>query len=83
MRKDDRYCYNYEEFMEAINRDVPPDTILLPRSICPGHHKWRLETEGPEVFVAVCSRCGKRTMDPGVLLKLLDDFSPRRRRWMR
>lgn len=48
-----------------------------------GDHEWRLETEGPEVFVAVCSRCGKRTTNPGVLLKLLDDFSPRWRRWMR
>lgn len=42
---------------------------------CPDDHEWRLETEGPEVFVAVCSRCGKRTMDSDVLLKLLDDFS--------
>ena len=46
-------------------------------------HCWRLETEGPEVFVAVCEVCGKRTTDPDVLLKLLDDFSSRWRRWMR
>ena len=31
--------------------------------------------------MAVCKVCGTRTADPGVLLKLLDDFSPRRRRW--
>lgn len=83
MRKDDRYCYTYDELIERLNRDVPDKAVILQKSVCLGRHQWRLETEGPEVFVAVCSRCGKRTTDPGVLLKLLDDFSPRRRRWMR
>ena len=40
-----------------------------------GDHEWRLETEGPDFFVAVCEVCGKRTTHPDVLLKLLDDFS--------
>lgn len=82
MMKNDGYCYTYEELMEALNRDVPDNVVILPRYVCSEPHQWRLETEGPEVFVAVCSRCGKRTKDPEVLLKLLDDFSPRRRRWM-
>lgn len=82
MRKDDGYCYTYRELMEAMNKDVPPDAVILQRSVCLGRHKWTLETEGLEVFVAVCSVCGTRTTDPDVLLKLLDDFSPGRRRWM-
>ena len=75
MRKDDRYCYTYDELIERLNRDVPDEAVILQKSVCPGRHQWRLETEGPEVFVAVCSRCGKRTTHPAVLLKLLDDFS--------
>ena len=75
MKTDKKYCYTYRELMEALGKDVPPDTVILQRSRCLGRHKWRLETEGPEVFVAVCSVCGKRTTDPDVLLKLLDDFS--------
>lgn len=55
------------------------DVDMGPTEYDPEDHEWRLETEGPEVFVAVCSVCGKRTTNPGVLLKLLDDFSPRRR----
>ena len=75
MKKDDGYYYTYTELMEALGKDLPPDTVILQRSICPGRHKWTLETVGPEAFVAVCSVCGTRTADPGVLLKLLDDFS--------
>ena len=81
-KKDDRYGYfTYDELKEHLG--LPDKAVILQKSVCLGCHQWRLETEGPEVFVAVCSVCGKRTMDPGVLLKLLDDFSPRRRRWMR
>lgn len=83
MRKDDYCYYTYHELMEALGKDLPPDTVILQRSVCLGRHKWKLETVGPEAFVAVCSVCGTRTADAGVLLKLLDDFSPRRRRWMR
>lgn len=80
MKKDDGYYYTYKELMEAMNEDVPLDAVILQRSVCLGRHKWTLKTEGPEIFVAVCSRCGKRTTDPDVLLKLLDDFSLRTRR---
>ena len=78
-KNDDRYCYTYSEFKERIERDFPEGAMILPRGVCPGRHRWRLETEGPEVFVAVCEVCGKRTMNPDVLLKLLDDFSYERR----
>ena len=61
----------------------PEEEFPTQKETGQGNQEWRLETEGPEVFVAVCSRCGKRTKDPDVLIKLLDDFSPRRRRWMR
>lgn len=44
MRKDDYYCYTYDELMERLNRDVPGDTVILPRSICLGRHEWKLET---------------------------------------
>ena len=81
MSKEDRYCYTYDELMERLG--LPDDAVILQKYVCPGRHQWRLETEGPDVFVAVCSVCGKRTTNPSVLLKLLDDFSPRRRRWMR
>ena len=74
-------CCGPRMFYDRASKDR--QDVILQKSVCLGRHQWRLETEGPEVFVAVCSRCGKRTTDPGVLLKLLDDFSPRRRRWMR
>ncbi len=75
MKKDDKYCYTYPELMERLNRDVPDGVFILQRSVCLGCHDWRLETEGPEIFVAVCEKCGKRTTNPSVLLKFLDDFS--------
>lgn len=82
MRKDDRYYYyTYDELKERLG--LPDKAVVIQKSVCLGRHQWRLETEGPEVFVAVCEVCGKRTTHPDVLLKLLDDFSPRRRRWMR
>lgn len=76
MKKNDRYCYTYDKLMERLNRGIPSNTVCLVRCVCrPEDHKWTLETEGPEVFVAVCSVCGKRTTNPGVLSRLLDDFS--------
>lgn len=44
MRKDDSYCYTYDDLMERLNRDVPDDIVILPRSVCPGRHEWKLET---------------------------------------
>lgn len=75
MSKDDRYCYTYDELKERLG--LPDKAVILQKSVCLGRHQWRLETEGPEVFVAVCEVCGTRTTHPSVLLKLLDDFSPR------
>ena len=73
-KKDDRRGYfTYDELKERFG--LPDKAVILQKYVCPGRHQWRLETEGPEVFVAVCSVCGKRTTNPDVLLKLLDDFS--------
>lgn len=73
-KKLDDYFYTYDELRRKL--DSQEDAMVVTRYVCPwGEHRWRLETMGPDVFMAVCEKCGKRTMNPSVLLKLLDDFS--------
>lgn len=75
-KKDCMYVYTYDDFLELAYGDLPENVVVLPIHVCQwDDHRWRLETLGPEVFVAVCEKCGKRTTSPAVLLKLLDDFS--------
>ena len=44
MSKNDRYYFTYRELMEALKKDLPPDTVILQRSVCLGRHEWKLET---------------------------------------
>lgn len=29
MKTDKKYCYTYTELMEALRKDLPPDTVIL------------------------------------------------------
>lgn len=75
------YVYTKDELDRlGISGDLPENIVVLPIYFCPWEeHRWRLETMGPDVFMAVCDVCGKRTMAPEVLHKLLDDFTYERR----